>query len=63
MWEYLSVVIKSKTSFWGGKFNNQEVNDELNDYGKKGWELVNVVAINKGSGSTEGLLAFFKRAK
>lgn len=45
----------------GGKINGQELTDELNRLGAKGWELVNVFDTNTSSGSTREVFAVLKR--
>lgn len=62
-WDYKTITIKSKTSWFGGKFDYSIVDEHLEKMGNYGWELVNVVAINKAYGSTEGMTLFFKRQK
>ena len=63
MWEYKTVVIKAQTSFWGGKFDNDQIDTELNSYGNDGWELVSIVTANKGYGESGSLICVFKRRK
>ena len=60
-WEYKTIVIKAKASFWGGKFDNNELDNILNKYGEDGWELVNVVASNQAYGESGSLICIFKR--
>ena len=61
--EYKTVNLKANASFWGGKFKSEEVDIAINEYGSEGWELVNVVASNRGYGDTGYLILFFKREK
>lgn len=60
-WEYKTIVIKAKTSFMGGKFNNDEIDAVLNKYGKAGWELVSAVTSNQAYGDSGSLICIFKR--
>ena len=43
-WEYLYVIIK--TDYFS---NPQSVTNELNEYGKDGWELINFQILENGS--------------
>ena len=60
-WEYKTIKIDSKSSWMGGKFDYSKIDGYLKTFGDDGWELVNVMPINKGAGSTEGLVLFFKK--
>lgn len=62
-WEYKTIKIDSKTSWMGGKFDYSKVDEHLETLGETGWELVNVISLNKGYGATEGLVMFFKKPR
>lgn len=61
--EYKTHVLNTEVSFLGGKFDSDSMDVALNKFAKDGWELVNVVASNKGYGETRALIFFFKRIK
>ncbi len=60
-WEYRTLAFETELSLRGGKINGQELTDELNRLGEKGWELVNVFDTNTSSGSTREVFAVLKR--
>lgn len=62
-WEYKMISIKAIKSFWGGKFDYNEINTILNKEGEDGWELVNIVPSNREYGATNTLGLVFKRPK
>ena len=45
----------------GGKVDQMELHNDLNDLGSKGWELVSTVAAAQSYGSTRWLISIFKR--
>lgn len=61
MWEYKTVIIKAQKSFMGGKFDSNEIDKVLNEYGKFGWELVSIVTSNRGQGDSGSLICVFKK--
>ena len=59
-WEYK--LTTTDKSFWSGKDKpNPEV--ILNTLGRDDWELVSVVPISAGAGTTSNLQFFFKRKR
>ena len=59
MWEYRAVKVKT-----GGMVtpNLDNIDDAwLNQYGKVGWELVQVVPLPRGGGTIEQVYFYFKR--
>lgn len=40
--EYKTVVVKPKISFWTVEYDPNEMDKTLNQYGNEGWELVSV---------------------
>lgn len=59
-WEYKTYVLNAKTSFWGGKFKSESLDEVLNRFGDEGWELVNTVSSNHGYGDTRCIFLFLK---
>ena len=58
--EYKTVVIKPKTTFWTFDYDPQEIEKTLNQYGSEGWELVAVESRDSG-GTSYSLMYTFKR--
>jgi hypothetical protein len=56
MWEY-KVVIKNR---WLGGVE-KKIEDELNELGYQGWELISAVPIAAGLGSTTSYVLIFRR--
>jgi len=44
-WEYKVVALTVKRKFLSGQFDAQSVEDELNKFGKEGWELVRMEGV------------------
>ncbi len=61
-WEYRVALINT-TGFFGPNIDVNEIGQYLSDAGDEGWELVSVVDVNRGHGSTAGLLAILKRPR
>ncbi len=59
-YEYKTLFTDAK-GFMGGKVDQMELHNDLNDLGAKGWELVNTVAAAQSYGSTRWLISVFKR--
>jgi Domain of unknown function (DUF4177) len=65
-WEYKTVVIDQKSSFWGSGSDFQDKNfieDGLNKLGQEGWELVSSTPNADMQGRTTKILLIFKRVK
>jgi hypothetical protein len=63
-WEYKTLVIELKTSFWGSvDFPQQELEPRLNDLGRDGWELVSAETSTVYQGQSNRLLMVFKRPR
>ncbi len=62
-WEYKTVVVDQKSSFWGGSsFQDKEVLETgLNKLGQDGWELVSSTPNAEYHGRTSKILLIFKR--
>jgi len=59
-WEYRT--LKLDVSGWlGPKVDAAKIDAELNAHGREGWELVDVIDINKHQGTTSELVLVFKR--
>jgi len=60
--EYSTLIFDTTALFLGAKLNHERFHEKLNEYGKEGWELVNVFDLNRGSGATYEVVAVFKRS-
>ena len=61
-WEYKT--IKYKTGgFLGGKVDEAEFENELNQHGEEGWELVSCFDTSMGQGTSRDVIVVFKRPK
>ncbi len=58
--EYKTLFSDAKGVF-GGKVDQLTFQNELNELGSQGWELVNTVATAQSYGSTRWLISIFKR--
>jgi len=56
-WEY-KIFNFSKRSFWGCVINAEELQSQLNELGRDGWELVNTT-----QNPMSGILVVLKRSK
>ncbi len=45
----------------GGRVDQNTFQNELNELGRQGWELVNTVAAAQSYGSTRWIISIFKR--
>ncbi len=59
--EYSTVAFDTTTFLIGSQLNHEKFNQKLNEYGRDGWELVNVFDLNRHSGATYEVVAVFKR--
>lgn len=60
-WEYRTLRYEV-SGFVTPKFDSLKYDDELNQLGRAGWELVSVMDMNAGNGASFALVAVFKRA-
>ncbi|WP_195575232.1 DUF4177 domain-containing protein [Paenibacillus sp. 1001270B_150601_E10] len=61
-WEYRT--LKYATGgFLGGKIDEQEFQDELNEFGSQGWELVSCFDTSQSQGASRDIIVVFKRRK
>ncbi len=58
--EYKTLFTDAKGAL-GGKVNQYTFQNELNELGSQGWELVNTVAAAQSYGSTRWIVSIFKR--
>lgn len=58
--EYKTLFTDAKGAL-GGKVDQYTFQNELNDLGSQGWELVNTVAAAQSYGSTRWIVSIFKR--
>ncbi|QHQ62000.1 DUF4177 domain-containing protein [Anaerocolumna sedimenticola] len=58
--EYKTLFTDAKGVF-GGKVDQYSFQNELNELGSQGWELVNTVAAAQSYGSTRWIISIFKR--
>lgn len=58
--EYKTLFIDAKGVF-GGKVDPYTFQNELNELGSQGWELVSTVAAAQSYGSTRWIISTFKR--
>ena len=62
-YEYQTKVIDNKIPFlsMGGKVDPESFNQIINDMGRDGWRMVEIVASNQGLGDTRSLVCVFER--
>lgn len=61
-WEYKTIKFKTG-GFLGGKVDEIEFEEELNQYGEEGWELVSCFDTSMGQGTSRDVIVVFKRPK
>ncbi len=59
-YEYKTLYTDAK-GFLGGKVDRSSFQQDLNELGKEGWELVSSVSANQSYGSTRWIISVFKR--
>lgn len=62
MWEYRTIKVKFK-GITGGILEISEFDEELNQMGSQGWELVSCFSSNSANGYSREAIAVFKRRK
>ncbi len=60
-WEYKTIILPVK-GFFGGKFDEDKLQETMNDLGLQGWELAAAVTTNQMQGQARSL-AIFKRPR
>ena len=58
-WEYKTIDYR-ETAFLNGKLKVEPLEEQLNDLGRMGWELVSTVS-NSTYGKAKGLIVILKR--
>ncbi|RAV22839.1 DUF4177 domain-containing protein [Paenibacillus contaminans] len=61
-WEYKTLKVKTG-GFLGGKIDEKEFEDQLNAYGREGWELVSCFDTSKSQGESRDIISVFKRKR
>lgn len=61
-WEYKTIKLAT-TGFSGGKLNEVELEEKMNQLGQQGWELTTAFDTNQSYGQTRDVVAIFKRPK
>jgi hypothetical protein len=61
-WEYRTLQLEVE-GWFDPSVEPARLDPELDALGRDGWELVNVLDLNRGHGRTSSLVAFFKRAR
>jgi len=59
-WEYNTIKIGA-TGFMGGKIDESNLDDIMNELGMQGWELTTAFDTNQSYGQTRDVVAIFKR--
>lgn len=59
-YEYKTLITDVK-GFFGGKVDKDRYENELNQLGSQGWELVNTVPTAQSDGNTRWIISVFKR--
>ena len=57
------VVIYDTKGFFGGKVNENQLENQLNYFGNYGWEMVSCTSTNQDYGSSKSIVCIFKRKK
>ncbi len=60
-WEYKILKITA-TGFMGGKFDDKDLTDQMNELGRDRWELTSAFDTNMGQGATRDVVLLFKRS-
>ncbi|MCR8657383.1 DUF4177 domain-containing protein [Paenibacillus endoradicis] len=61
-WEYKTLKL-STGGFFGGKVDEEELEDELNRFGRDGWELASSFDTSQAQGASREIIIMFKRRK
>ena len=59
--EYKLLDVVAKGWFYGGKIDNQELTNKLNELGREGWEVVSSADLNMRNGESRSLIVILKR--
>ncbi len=60
-WNYKVVEFDTKSSFMGGKVDRQMIENQLNELGKKGWEVISSFTTTQGNGYTRKIIYTCKK--
>ena len=60
--EYKVVTYDTK-GFWGGTVEVHQIENQLNQLGNDGWEMVGCTSTNQSYGSSKSIVCVFKRKK
>ncbi|WIV20340.1 DUF4177 domain-containing protein [Paenibacillus polygoni] len=61
-WEYKTMKYKTG-GFLGGKVDTEEFEQELNEYGLDGWEIVSCFDTSISQGASKDVIVVFKRRR
>lgn len=61
-WEYKTIKIKTG-GFLGGKVDEEEFQEVLNQYGRECWELVSCFDTSQSQGASRDIIVVFKRKR
>jgi len=61
-WEYISIKVETK-GLMGGILDVSHFDNELNNFGEQGWELVSCFSTAQDGGKSREIVAVFKRRK
>lgn len=59
-WEYKTIKLGT-TGFLGGKLDERELEQYMNQLGQQGWELTTAFDTNKAQGETRDVIVIFKQ--
>ena len=62
-WEYRTVKLEAKGWLMGGRVDEGQLDNMLNELGRSGWELVSAFDTNMNQGQTRDVLVIFKRPR
>ena len=62
-WEYKTLRIPAHKGFMGGRFDQDQLDAQLNELGKAGWELVAAFSTAWGYGASRYVVAVLKRQR
>ena len=61
-WEYKTVKFKT-SGLMGGKFDDNKLNNEMNQLGIQGWELVSSFSTSQSFGESRDIVLIFKKVR
>ena len=59
-WQYKTIKLATK-GLLGGKFDESELDEQMNELGRQEWELVGAFDTNQGSGESRDIVIIFKK--